>query len=117
MPSTIKDWWLTDPHRKAYTEQAAVGETLPAYWAYNPAYTELQNTEIWGAAWGDIIQNGATPEAAAYRRSRKSRRSWRDIRSKGPKFYPPLAEIKPRSRDVSRSSNQRLDPRPLAASR
>jgi multiple sugar transport system substrate-binding protein len=67
MPSTIKDdpWWLADPHRKAYTEQGVFGETLPAYWAFNPAYAEVQNTEVWGSAWADIIQRGLTPEQAA----------------------------------------------------
>jgi ABC-type glycerol-3-phosphate transport system substrate-binding protein len=67
MPSTIKDdpWWLADPHRKAYTEQGVFGETFPAYWAFNPAYAEVQNTEIWGAAWADIIRNGTSPKDAA----------------------------------------------------
>ena len=67
MPSIVKNdpWWFADPHRKAYTEQGVLGETLPAYWAFNPAYAEVQNTEVWGTAWADIIRNGMTPEAAA----------------------------------------------------
>ena len=69
MPSIVKNdpWWFADPHRKAYTEQAVTGETLPAYWAFNPAYAEVQNTHVWGEAWLDIIQKGTTPEAAAER--------------------------------------------------
>jgi multiple sugar transport system substrate-binding protein len=67
MPSIVKndDWWFADPHRKVYTQQAVLGETLPAYWAFNPAYSEVQNTHVWPVAWADIIQNGMTPEAAA----------------------------------------------------
>jgi multiple sugar transport system substrate-binding protein len=67
MPSIVKNdpWWLADPHRKAYTEQAVLGETIPAYWAFNPAYAEVQSTHVWPIAWADIIQNGLTPEAAA----------------------------------------------------
>ena len=67
MPAIVKNdpWWLADPHRKAYTEQGVLGPTLPAYWAFNPAYAEVQNTHVWSAAWADIMRNGMTPEAAA----------------------------------------------------
>jgi len=67
MPAVVKNdpWWLADPHRKAYTEQAVLGPTLPAYWAFNPAYAEVQNTHVWSAAWADVMRNGMTPEAAA----------------------------------------------------
>ncbi len=67
MPSIVKSdpWWLADPHRKAYTEQAVLGPTYPAYWAFTPAYSEVQNTHVWPIAWADIIQNGMSPEAAA----------------------------------------------------
>jgi multiple sugar transport system substrate-binding protein len=66
-PAVVKadPWWLADPHRKAYTEQAVFGPSLPAYWAFNPAYAEVQNTHVWSAAWADAIRNGTTPEAAA----------------------------------------------------
>ena len=67
MPSIVKNdpWWFADPHRKAYTEQALLGPTVPAYWAFNPAYAEVQNTHVWSTAWADIMRNGMTPEAAA----------------------------------------------------
>jgi multiple sugar transport system substrate-binding protein len=67
MPAVVKadPWWFADPHRKAYTEQTLFGPTVPAYWAYNPAYAEVQNTHVWSAAWADIMRNGITPEAAA----------------------------------------------------
>ncbi len=67
MPAVVKadPWWFADPHRKAYTEQTVFGPTVPAYWAFNPAYAEVQNTHVWSAAWADIMRNGMTPEAAA----------------------------------------------------
>jgi len=67
MPSIVKNdsWWFADPHRKAYANEAVLGETIPAYWAFNPAYAEVQSTHVWPIAWADIIQNGMTPEAAA----------------------------------------------------
>ena len=66
-PSIVKNdsWWFADPHRKAYTEQALLGPTVPAYWAFNPAYAEVQNTHVWSTAWADIMRTGMTPEAAA----------------------------------------------------
>ena len=52
-PAVVKadTWWFADPHRKAYTEQSVFGPTVPAYWAFNPAYAEVQNTHVWSAAW------------------------------------------------------------------
>ena len=66
MPETVKNdpWWFADPHRAAYTRQGVLDPTLPAYWAFNPAYAEVQNTHVWPAAWADIIQNGTEPETA-----------------------------------------------------
>jgi multiple sugar transport system substrate-binding protein len=67
MPSIVKNdpWWFADPHRKAYTTESVLDETIPAYWAFNPAYAEVQSTHVWPIAWADVIQNGMTPEAAA----------------------------------------------------
>ena len=67
MPATVKNdpWWLADPHRKAYTELGVLGPTLPAYWAFNPAYAEVQTAQIWSAAWAGVIRDGMTPQAAA----------------------------------------------------
>jgi multiple sugar transport system substrate-binding protein len=67
MPSIVKadPWWFADPHRKAYTEQAVLAPTLPQFWVYNPAWAEVQNQHVWGAAWADVMQHGMTPEAAA----------------------------------------------------
>ena len=73
MPSVAKNdpWWLADPHRKAYTEQGVLGQTVPAYWAFNPAYAEVQNTHVWSAAWADIMRNGMAAGAAAAKAQRQ----------------------------------------------
>jgi multiple sugar transport system substrate-binding protein len=67
MPSVVKSdpWWFADPHRKAYTTQALLSPIIADYWAYNPAYAQVQNEHVWPTAWADIMQGGLTPEAAA----------------------------------------------------
>jgi multiple sugar transport system substrate-binding protein len=73
MPSIVKDdpWWLADPHRKAYTEEGLLGPTLPQFWAFNPAFAEVQNTHVLSVAWADIMRNGVAPEAAAEKASKQ----------------------------------------------
>jgi multiple sugar transport system substrate-binding protein len=68
MPSVVKDdpWWLKeDPHRVAYVQQGVLGPTVPAFWAFNPAYAQVQNEHSWSTGWMDVIQGGMTPQAAA----------------------------------------------------
>jgi len=67
MPSIVKNdhWWFDDPHRTAYTTQGLLGPTVPQFWAFNPAYAQLQNEHTWSQGWMDIIQGGMTPQAAA----------------------------------------------------
>jgi multiple sugar transport system substrate-binding protein len=67
MPSIVKKdpWWTEDPHRKAYVEMGLLGPTVPEFFVYNPAYAEVRNQHVFGAAWADVIQHGMTPEAAA----------------------------------------------------
>jgi multiple sugar transport system substrate-binding protein len=67
MPSIVKNdhWWFDDPHRAAYTTQGLLSPTLPAFWAFNPAYAQVQNEHVWMTGWMDIIQSGMTPQAAA----------------------------------------------------
>jgi multiple sugar transport system substrate-binding protein len=67
MPSIVKSdpWWFADPHRKAYTTQALLGPTIADYWAFNPAYAQVQNEHVWPTAWAEIMQNGVAPQAAA----------------------------------------------------
>jgi multiple sugar transport system substrate-binding protein len=58
-------WWIADPHRKAYAEVGLFGETIPEFYALNPAYAQVRNEHVWSVGWADIIQNNASPEAAA----------------------------------------------------
>jgi multiple sugar transport system substrate-binding protein len=67
MTSIVKDdpWWTDDPHRKAYVEHCLLGSTVPEWFVYNPAYADVRNQHVWGAAWADIIRNEMTPKDAA----------------------------------------------------
>jgi multiple sugar transport system substrate-binding protein len=67
MTSIVKDdpWWTADPHRKAYVENCLLGSITPEWFVYNPAYADVRNHHVWGAAWADIIRNGMTPKDAA----------------------------------------------------
>src|SRR5436189_1546954 len=68
MPAVVKDdpWWLKeDPHRVAYVQQGVLGPTSPQFWAYNPAYAQLQNEHVWSIGWTDIMTGGMKPQAAA----------------------------------------------------
>jgi multiple sugar transport system substrate-binding protein len=69
MPSTVKDdpWWQDpkDPHRVAYVQQALLSPTVPQFWAYNPAFAQVQNEHVFPNAWAEVVKDGATPQAAA----------------------------------------------------
>ncbi len=69
MRSIVKSdpWWLDpkDPHRVAYVQQGLLGPTVPNFWAFNPAWAEVQNQHVWGQAWAEIMTGGMTPQAAA----------------------------------------------------
>jgi multiple sugar transport system substrate-binding protein len=67
MPSIVKNdpWWFADPHRAAYTRQGLLSPTTPSFWAFNPAYAQVQNEHTWSTGWTDIMQGGMTPQAAA----------------------------------------------------
>jgi multiple sugar transport system substrate-binding protein len=73
MPETVKNdpWWFADPHRAAYTQQGVVGQTVPAYWAFNPAYAQVQNEHVWSTAWFDVLNGGMSAEAAAEKAFRR----------------------------------------------
>jgi multiple sugar transport system substrate-binding protein len=67
MPSIVKGdpWWSADPHRAAYVQQGLLGPTVPQFWAFNPAYAQVQNEHVWSIGWVDIMKEGMTPQAAA----------------------------------------------------
>ena len=52
---------LLTSHRVAYIQQAVLGPTTPQYWAFNPAYAQVQNEHVWSTAWADIMTGGITP--------------------------------------------------------
>jgi multiple sugar transport system substrate-binding protein len=66
-PSVVKSdpWWSEDPHRKAYVEQGLLGPTVPDFFVYNPAWAEVRNQHVFGAAWADIIKDGMSSKDAA----------------------------------------------------
>src|SRR5215467_1007191 len=66
MPAVVKadPWWFADPHRKAYTTQVVLGPTIADYWAFNPAYAQVQNEHVWPIAWADILTGMPIPYAA-----------------------------------------------------
>jgi len=49
----------------AFVQQAVLGPTVPQFWAYNPAYAQVQNEHVFPNAWAEIAQQSAKPEAAA----------------------------------------------------
>jgi multiple sugar transport system substrate-binding protein len=67
MPSIVKGdhWWFDDPHRAAYTQQGLLDPTVPQFWAFNPAYAQVQNEHAWSTGWTDIMTGGMAPQAAA----------------------------------------------------
>ena len=89
-------WWLDpkDPHRPAYVHQGLFGPTVPTFWTSNPAYAQVQNEHVWQTAWAEIIQDRATPQAAAEKDSSGSRRSSRNSRSRKPEPRPATRPIR-----------------------
>jgi multiple sugar transport system substrate-binding protein len=67
IPSIVKSdpWWSADPHRAAYVQQGLLGPTVPQFWAFNPAYAQVQNEHVWSVGWVDVMQGGMAPQAAA----------------------------------------------------
>jgi multiple sugar transport system substrate-binding protein len=69
MPSIVKadPWWLdpADPHRVAYVHQALLGPTLAPFWAFNPAFAQVQNEHVFPNGWAEIAKDGVAPQAAA----------------------------------------------------
>ena len=69
MPGLVKNdpFWLDpkDPHRSAYARQGMLDPTVPTYPVFNPGFAEANAQQLWGAAEGDVIREGMTPQAAA----------------------------------------------------
>jgi multiple sugar transport system substrate-binding protein len=69
MPSIVendKAFWL-DPKNEplqAYTKQGVLGPTIPPYEVFNPARAQVSTEHVFPLAILDVINKGATPEAA-----------------------------------------------------
>jgi multiple sugar transport system substrate-binding protein len=68
-PSLVKSdpFWLdpSDPHRSHYAREGLIDQTLVNYPVFNPGWSEVNATQVWGSAEADVIRNGLTPEQAA----------------------------------------------------
>jgi multiple sugar transport system substrate-binding protein len=60
-------WWLDpkDSHRSTHTRMALFGPAIPWYEAYSPAIAQVNAEHVFQVAWADIVNSGATPQAAA----------------------------------------------------
>ena len=69
MPSLIKTdpWWMdpSDPHRPVAVRQGLITPTVSWFQMRNPAYAEVNATQVWAQAEANITQHGMTPEQAA----------------------------------------------------
>jgi multiple sugar transport system substrate-binding protein len=69
IPSIVRDdpWWTDpkDPHRLAYVQQGVLGNTVPYHYVYNPGWAEANAGQTWGSAHASVINDNASPEAAA----------------------------------------------------
>jgi multiple sugar transport system substrate-binding protein len=67
MPELTKDpFWQdpADPHRPGYAKQGMVDPTMPFYYVFNPAISEVDAEHVWSVAMFDVINNGMTPAQA-----------------------------------------------------
>jgi multiple sugar transport system substrate-binding protein len=66
MAAVVKNdpWWFEDPHRAAYTKQGLLSPTVANFWAYNPAYAQVQNEHVFPNAWAEIVKDGVTSQVA-----------------------------------------------------
>jgi multiple sugar transport system substrate-binding protein len=62
---TEDPWWMADPHRKAYAEEAVLGDTVSEFFVFNPAWAQCRNEHTFPTGWADIILHDMTPQQAA----------------------------------------------------
>jgi multiple sugar transport system substrate-binding protein len=68
MPELAKsEFWRDpkDPHLGPYIQQGLLGPTVPYYYIYNPAVSEVDAHHFWSVAIIEIMSQGAKPEEAA----------------------------------------------------
>jgi multiple sugar transport system substrate-binding protein len=67
MPELTKDPFWQDPkdqHLRDYAKQGMVDPTMPFYYVFNPAISEVDNEHVWSVAMFDVINNGMPPAQA-----------------------------------------------------
>ena len=67
MPALIKDpFWQDpkDPHLSGYAKQGIIDPTMPFYYVFNPAISEIDAEHVWSVAMFDVINNGMAPAQA-----------------------------------------------------
>jgi multiple sugar transport system substrate-binding protein len=67
MPELVKDpFWQdpADPHRPGYAKQGMSDPTIPSYYVFNPAVSEVDNEHVWSVAMFDVLNNGMAPAQA-----------------------------------------------------
>jgi multiple sugar transport system substrate-binding protein len=67
MPVLVKDpFWQDpkDPHLPGYAKQGMVDPTMPFYYVFNPAISEIDAEHVWSVAMFDVINNGMAPAQA-----------------------------------------------------
>jgi len=67
MPELIKDpFWQDpkDPHLSGYAKQGMVDPTIPFYYVFNPAISEVDAEHVWSVAMFDVMNNGMKPAQA-----------------------------------------------------
>jgi multiple sugar transport system substrate-binding protein len=67
MPALVKDsFWQDpkDPHLPGYAKQGMVDPTMPFYYIFSPAISEIDAEHVWSVAMFDVINNGMAPAAA-----------------------------------------------------
>jgi multiple sugar transport system substrate-binding protein len=67
MPALVQEpFWQypKDPHLPGYAKQGLVDPTMPFYYVFNPAISEIDAEHVWSVAMFDVINNGMAPAAA-----------------------------------------------------
>jgi multiple sugar transport system substrate-binding protein len=67
MPALVKDpFWQDpkDPHLPGYAKQGMVDPTMPFYYVFNPAISEVDAEHVWSVAMFDVLNNGMAPAQA-----------------------------------------------------
>jgi multiple sugar transport system substrate-binding protein len=67
MPELVKDpFWHDpkDPHLAGYAKMGLIDPTMPYYYVFNPAISEIDAEHVWSVGMFDIINQGMTPAQA-----------------------------------------------------